>query len=147
MCSRVNEFIILVVRVVKKRPLPLQVRYCILTRGESIGMMRKPEGSRGESSLNDASIGAKMSSEQVAPTVLSSTPLYICKFSRVQYFFTEEHNDKTFEINYVRHGQFSWLRLSCSRVKLGVKNGTSSYLQQKQITMMHERVWIITGVS
>lgn len=43
-------------------------------------MMRKPDGSSGESSLNDASIGAKMSSEQV-PTMFSSTPLYICQFS------------------------------------------------------------------
>jgi hypothetical protein len=58
----------------------------ILTRGESIGMMRKPEGSRGESSLKDASMGAKISSEQV-PIVFSSTPLYICHFNPVHKLY------------------------------------------------------------
>ena len=54
-----------------------------------MGMMRKPEGRRGESSLKDASIGAKMSSEHV-PTVFSSTPLYICQSGR-QHIFTKKN--------------------------------------------------------
>lgn len=49
-------------------------------------MMRKPEGSSGESSLKDASMGAKISSEQV-PIVFSSTPLYICQFNSEHKFY------------------------------------------------------------
>ncbi|GMP34957.1 hypothetical protein CsSME_00007608 [Camellia sinensis var. sinensis] len=44
---------------------------------ESRGMMRKPEGKRGASSANEASIGANMSSAQV-PTAFSSMPLHSC---------------------------------------------------------------------
>lgn len=61
-------------------------------------MIRKPDGSSGESSLNDASIGAKMSSEQV-PAMFSSTPLYICQPSSVventSYSATKLHSSSS----------------------------------------------------
>lgn len=50
------------------------------TLPESSGMMRKPEGRRGASSTNEASIGANMSSAQV-PTAFSSIPLHNCQDS------------------------------------------------------------------
>jgi hypothetical protein len=53
--------------------------------------MRKPEGSSGESSLKDASMGAKKSSEQV-PIVFSSTPLYICQFKPENKFYNETND-------------------------------------------------------
>lgn len=76
-----------------------------------MGMMRKPDGSSGESSLNDASMGAKMSSEHV-PAVFSSTPLYICQSSR-QHIFTEKR--KCHGVQFNRRNHVLRLRLSCSR--------------------------------
>ena len=49
----------------------------ILTIPESEGTTLNPEGSKGELSARDASIRAKISSEQ-APTAFSSTPLQSC---------------------------------------------------------------------
>lgn len=46
-----------------------------LTLLESSGIIRKPEGKRGASSANEASIGANMSSAQV-PIAFSSIPLH-----------------------------------------------------------------------
>ena len=48
---------------------------------ESKGMTRKPDESKGPSSGNISSIGAKTSSEQ-APTAFSSIPLHICQHSK-----------------------------------------------------------------
>jgi hypothetical protein len=95
-------------------------------RGESIGMMQKPEGSSGESSLNDASMGAKISSEHV-PALLSSTPLYICHCNQAKStsFTEEKRNDSSTGDKF---------------------HESRSHLQEEQITV-HQCILVVYGVS